>query len=182
MSHSQNSENDNIIEQSQDTDGNVDKIRQILFGGQMRDYDQRFDALEKRITQNVEHLTKKLEGQFELLSTRTQQEMDKLSAQIDSERKERLSDNKGAGKDLQDLKSSAEDRFTQLNEQLGSETKELRNALLDQSDELTTLIRSTCEQISSDLEKEANDLSDKKLARADMATLLTEVAKQLNEG
>lgn len=31
--------------------GNVDKIRDILFGGQMRDYDRRFARVEDRITQ-----------------------------------------------------------------------------------------------------------------------------------
>ena len=35
-------------------DGNVDKIREILFGGQMRDYEQRFADLETRLTKNIE--------------------------------------------------------------------------------------------------------------------------------
>ena len=37
-----------------DMDGNVDKIRDILFGGQMRDYEQRFADLEKRLSNTIE--------------------------------------------------------------------------------------------------------------------------------
>ena len=33
--------------------GNVDKIREILFGGQMRAYDKRFSRLEERLTKEV---------------------------------------------------------------------------------------------------------------------------------
>ena len=35
-------------------EGNVDQIRDILFGGQMRDYDRRFDELDERSKREAE--------------------------------------------------------------------------------------------------------------------------------
>ncbi len=43
-------------------DGNVDKIREILFGGQMRDYEQRFADLETRLTKNIELISSNFEN------------------------------------------------------------------------------------------------------------------------
>ena len=174
-----NSEEDSLITSYQDSDGNVDKIRQILFGVQMRDYEQRFDTLEKRITQNVEQITAQLEGRFERLSKRTQEEMDKIGAKIDAERKERLAENKDAGGELLKLKALAENQFVQLNEHFNSENKALHNALLDQNDELSTLIRNTCDQISIDLHQKADEIADRKLGREDLAALFADVATKL---
>ena len=35
-------------------EGNVDQIRDILFGGQMRDYERRFEELEERMKRETE--------------------------------------------------------------------------------------------------------------------------------
>ena len=39
-----------------DDGGNIDKVRDILFGGQMRDYDRRFQKLEERLLQETSEL------------------------------------------------------------------------------------------------------------------------------
>lgn len=180
MASKQSSENESISDLTQDAEGNVDKIRQILFGGQMRDYEQRFDAMEKRITQNIERVSNKLEGQLEQLAAHTQSEVDKLTEQVKAERKDRISEGKEAGSALLDLKGQMEGGFAEIDEQLVSEAKELRLALVDQSDELSTLIRATHDQVSTDLQKEADGLADAKLGREDMAALLTELALRLS--
>ena len=174
------SKNRPIDDSTQEAEGNVDKIRQILFGGQMRDYEQRFDAMEKRITQNVDRVSREIERRLERLDTYTRREVDKLTAQIKDERRDRISDGKTAGTELKDLIEQVENWFAEVDEQLASEAKELRKALLDQGNDLSTQIRATHEQISAELQKEADELSDKKLGREDMAALLTEVALRLS--
>ena len=81
----------------EDAEGNVDKIRQILFGGQMRDYEQRFEAMETRITQNLDRVSRELEQRLERLNTYTRREVDKLGEQIKAEKKDRTADGKKAG-------------------------------------------------------------------------------------
>ena len=165
----------------EDAEGNVDKIRQILFGGQMRDYEQRFEAMETRITQNLDRVSRELEQRLERLNTYTRREVDKLGEQIKAEKKDRTADGKKAGADIQNLIEQVESWFAEVDEQLASEGKELRQELLDQSNELSTQIRATHDQVSAELQKEADELADKKLDREDMAALLTEVAMRLGK-
>ena len=48
-------------------EGNVDQIRQILFGGQMRDYEKRFAAMEKHLTKSIEQLARSVEKRIDRL-------------------------------------------------------------------------------------------------------------------
>ena len=166
---------------AEDIEGNVDKIRQILFGGQMRDYEQRFDAMEKRLTQNVERVSREFERRLEKLDTYTRREVDKLGDQLKTERKDRTIDDKKAAGELQNLVEQVETWFAEVDEQLASEAKGLRKALLDQSEELSTYVQETYDQMTAELQKEADELADKKLAREDLAALLTEAATRLKK-
>lgn len=166
---------------TEDIEGNVDKIRQILFGGQMRDYEQRFDTMEARLTQNMERVSHDFERRLERLDAYVRREVDKLGEQIKSEKKDRTTDGKKTAEELQYLVEQVETWFAEVDEQLASEAKELRNSILEQCEGLSTQIRETYEQMTAELRKEADELADKKLAREDMAALLTECAMRLKK-
>jgi len=161
-------------------DGNVDKIRDILFGSQMRDYELRLDAMEKRITQSFERAARDIERRIERLDAYARREVDKLSEQIKTERKDRVAEGKKGASDLGELSEQVESWFAEADEQLASETKDLRTILHTQSEELNAQIREAHEQLQSALQKESAQLADIKLGREDMAALLTEVAMRLN--
>lgn len=164
-----------------EADGNVDKIRDILFGGQMRDYDQRLDAMEKRLTDSVERVARDIERRIERLDSFARRELDKVTEQVKTERKERISDAKKGSGDLGDLVTQVETWFAEVDEQLSTESKDLRSTLHDQAKDLTVQIREVHDQLQASLQKEAADLAQAKLGREDMAALLTEVAMRLNK-
>lgn len=164
-----------------EVEGNVDKIRDILFGSQMRDYEQRLNAMEKRMTQSIERASRDLERRIERLDTFARREVDKLTEQIKTERKERTSEGKKGASDLSEFADQVETWFAEVDEQLSVESKDLRNSLHEQANDLTTQIREAHEQMQASLHKEATELADVKLAREDMAALLTEVAMRLNK-
>lgn len=164
-----------------DSDGNVDKIRDILFGGQMRDYEQRLDAMEKRLTQGIERAARDLERRIERLDGFTRREVDKLVEQIKTERKDRVAEGKKGASDLSNLVDQVETWFAEVDEQLSTDSKDLRNTLHEQAEDLTAQIREGHEQLQASLHKEAAELADDKLGREDMAALLTEVAMRLNK-
>ena len=65
-------ENNNQMTQDQDNgaideSGNVDRIRNILFGSQMRDYDGRFQKLEERLKIEEVELRGDLQRQLQAL-------------------------------------------------------------------------------------------------------------------
>ena len=164
-----------------DMDGNVDKIRDILFGGQMRDYEQRFVDLEKRLTQRIDRLGKDVDKRVERLNAFAKREVDKLTEQLKTERKDRIAVDKSGARDLKDFGQQVEAWFGEVEEQLDAESRELRSALHEQNEELSALIGETRDQLNAALASEAQELTDSKVAREDLAGLLTEVALRLKK-
>ena len=68
---------------------NVDKIRDILFGSQMRDYEKRFARLEENVSKAVETLREDTMKRLETLSSFAQQEVESLSQRLKTEKSER---------------------------------------------------------------------------------------------
>ena len=164
-----------------EVDGNVDKIREILFGGQMRDYEGRFADLEKRLTQRIDRMGVELEKRIERLNTYAKREVDKLAERIKTERKDRLADSKSGSRDLKETVQQVEGWFGEVEDRLDVESKELRNAIHEQSEELANLVAETRDHLNTALSSETRQLEDAKLAREDLASLLSEVALRLKK-
>ncbi|HID35882.1 MAG TPA: hypothetical protein EYP39_00670, partial [Ghiorsea sp.] len=49
--------------------GNVDQIRDIIFGSQMRDYEQRFVRLEERVLNEADALRSETNNRLDALET-----------------------------------------------------------------------------------------------------------------
>ena len=69
--------------------GNVDKIREILFGGQMRDYDKRFNRLEERLLKESAELREDSSRRVEALETFMKNEFAALVNRLHAEQQSR---------------------------------------------------------------------------------------------
>lgn len=165
----------------EDVDNNVDRIRDILFGNQMRDYDSRLDAMENRLVQTIEHTARDLERRIERLDKYARREVAKLTEQVKAERKDRVAEGKKNSRELADLAGQVETWVNELDEQLEKESGDLHTSLHDQAEDLAAQIRKTRSQLLAALQEETAELRDTQLAREDMAELLTEVALRLNK-
>lgn len=179
MTRKQTSKTNTKVTDDGDVEGNVDKIRDILFGGQMRDYDQRFAELEKKLGQSIERLNRDLEKRVDRLDSYARREIDKLSEKISSEKKDRVADSKKGAGEFREFTDQVESWFAEVDEQLASDTKDLRSSIHEQNEALSDLIRETRDQLNEAIASESRDLADSKLAREDLAGLLSEVALRL---
>src|ERR1700735_3297720 len=68
---------------------NVDKIRDILFGSQMRDYEKRFVRLEDTVTKALETLREDMTKRLDTLGSFLPQGGDSLSTRLKTEKSER---------------------------------------------------------------------------------------------
>ncbi len=161
---------------AENVDENVDKIREILFGGQMRDYEQRFADLEKRLTRNIEKIATDFEKRVERLNNGIKRDVEKLAEQLRDERKVRRDESKQGSKQFKELAEQVETWCVELEEQIGSETHDLRGILQEQNEELSAMIHDSHEELSKDLAIET-----RKLGREDLATVLSEVAARLKK-
>lgn len=157
--------------------GNVDKIRDILFGGQMRDYDKRFSRLEERVTKESSELRDNTKRAIEALESFVKKEFEALSARLDSERQGR----DGVARDLQDTARAFQKKLEDFDNQTAQAQRDLRQQLLDQSKALNEEIHRKHDEVSSLLQREVADLNHEKTDRAALSALFTELALRLNQ-
>ncbi len=150
--------------------GNIDKIRDILFGSNMRDYELRFAHLEEALKKESADLRDTTRRHLESLESFVHKELAALEARLNAERDERSA---GAASILKKI-GEMENFEAQSN-------RELRSDLLQQSKELTDAIRNKGEEIIALLERRSQELQHSKTDRAALAGLFNEVALRLTD-
>ncbi len=160
--------------------GNVEKIRDILFGTQMREYDKRFNRLEDRMQKEVNSLKDELSRSFESLEKFMKKEFELLNERLEKEQEDRASATKKLNEELKDTSANIERKILQTEDKLNKRSRELHEQILDQSKSLSDEIRQKHETISELLDKEAQELRTDKVERADLSELLMEMAMRLS--
>jgi hypothetical protein len=160
---------------------NVDKIRNILFGSQMRDYDKRFVRLEERLSRDAELLRDELKKRFDALEAFVQKETESLGQRLKGERTERIEDLKELTRQVRDANKTLEKKLAQLDDQMAKGTSELRTRILEQSKELSAEIGEKHREVMAALDREVQALRADKTDREALADLFTEVAMRLKK-
>jgi hypothetical protein len=160
--------------------GNIEKIRDILFGSQMRDYDRRFVRLEERLLKEAADLRDESRRRFDTIENYIKQEIAALSDRVRAESEQRSQANEEITRELRDTAKTIGQKINQLDEQTANHNRELREQLLAQSRELADEIRRKHDEISSALSREARELRHDKADRTALANLFTELAMRLN--
>ncbi len=160
-------------------DGNIDKIRDILFGVQVRDFERRFSKLEERFEREIldtrEETRKKLDELEEFIN----REVSSLIERITVEQHSRQDDVKKLSGELKDNSHDFDKKITQMSEQTAKNESELRQKILEQSKKLTGELQKRQEDILGKLERESSELREDKADRTAMAELFTEMAMRL---
>jgi DNA repair exonuclease SbcCD ATPase subunit len=159
--------------------GNVDKIRDILFGGQMRDYEKRFKRLEERFSQDQMNFREDIVQRLHQLEERLQGEIDTLDGKTKTDRQERLQVQQDLESEIKGLKNELNTRLTQLDEQLSKDLKNLRQQMLNKFQELALQLRQQNDNLTNLLNQEVAQLQEDKVNRSDLATFLNEMAVRL---
>lgn len=160
--------------------GNVEKIRDILFGTQMREYEKRFTRLEDRMQKEVNSLKDELLKSFESLEKYMKKEFEMLNERLEKEQDDRASAVKKLTEELKDTSSNIEKKIIQNEDKLNKRSRELHEQILTQSKTLSDEIRQKHETISELLDKEAQELRTDKVERADLSELMMEMAMRLS--
>jgi hypothetical protein len=158
---------------------NVDRIREIIFGTQMREYGQRFAQLEERLLRETGELKTEVRRRLDSLEAYTRQEVEALSKRLGAERNERVEATDRLSRDAADSNRSFERRLSQSDEQVSNDMRELRQLLLDRhralSDELTQCL-SKLELLQN---RRLDELRGNAVDRVALASLLGEVALRI---
>jgi len=158
---------------------NVDKIRDIIFGSQMRDYEKRFARLEERLTADALALREDTKKRFDTLEAFVQKEVDSLSQRLKGEKSERGEALKELTRELRDTAKTIDKKLSQLDDQLAKEAAALRSLILEQSKQSAAEIETKHRALSSALDREAQSLRADKADREALADLFTEMAMRM---
>lgn len=163
-----------------DGPGSVDKIRDILFGVQMRDYDARFAQLEARLLKESSALRDDANRRFDALEALLTQQMAALGDRLSGESGSRGHAVQELSQRITDLVQHVEQRTRQIDDQAGQNLRDLQQQLQDQTRALTTEMGSGFDGLSATLDRQTSALRDEKADRASIAALLTDVARRLH--
>lgn len=148
---------------------NVDQIREIIFGGYIRDYESRFVALEKKLNDAQEKLRADFDARLKALEAdlgseaRSRQDADEsLDALLQNQ-------GNGLGQDLEAAEKRLDQRVANLHQTLEAASKSI-----------TDLLNKETSALKNELEKVGCKLTDQKVARAELAKLLDHVSQKLN--
>jgi uncharacterized phage infection (PIP) family protein YhgE len=159
---------------------NLDKVRDILFGAQMRDYDRRFTRLEERMLKEVSDARDDTRRRFDQLENFIRQEIAALGERLRAENQQRSQATEDITRELRDTSKAINQKISQLDEQTAQTSRELRQQILDQSKSLSDEIRQKTEELATTSAREARELRSDKADRVALSNLFTELAMRLN--
>lgn len=159
--------------------GNVDKIRDILFGAQMRDYDRRFASLEERLLRESSELREELQRRMTATEQFLRGELESLSGELSAEQRERKQGVRDAMDATANVNRELSDRIATLAEQGAHGLRELRNASNDQLRQLTDDVERRHQELTTAMRRDSYELRTAKADRAALAAMFAEFAQRL---
>jgi len=160
--------------------GSMDKIRDILFGHQAKDYEKRFLKMENHLNQEVGELKDELLKRINTLEGYVKQEIKDIHQRIKNESNERVESEKTLHRELKEAVESLTKKLLNDEENLSKKSTELRDQILEQSKQFSSEILSKFDQATNNLKKAAQELDEAKVNRSDLSGFFLEIAMRLS--
>jgi outer membrane murein-binding lipoprotein Lpp len=159
--------------------GNVDQIREILFGSQTRELNKRFEKLENDIKRSQDEIKAKIEQNQKDFNLRLDNEVELISKKIKNitiQQQEEIAD-------IRDNELKQEKRVQNsidiLNDELSAKHEQLYKEQLENRNNLQEAITNLKNELFDVMEEKLLELSDLKLSRDDAAEIMMETAMRL---
>jgi len=164
-----------------DSPENLDKVRDILFGGHMRAVEGRIARVEERLLREQSALRSDLETALASLEAFTRKELDALGEKLKAERDKRTEDLKALGADLREGIKALDRRIAKLDEATSGADAELRSQLMDQKRTHAAELKQLGDQATLDLRRAEQQLREEKADLAAVVAAFSEMAVRLSE-
>jgi DNA repair exonuclease SbcCD ATPase subunit len=156
--------------------GNVDQIREILFGSQSREMKEKFEKLENSIKTLHDEMRKKIEQTQNEFNRRLESEIEALSRKM----KNIVTQQQNEFADVRDSALKQEKRLQNamdiMEEELNAKREQLQKQQLETNTALRTEMDTLKDELLDTLNKKMTDMNGVKLSRDDAAEILMEAA------
>jgi hypothetical protein len=157
----------------------LDKVRDILFGGQMRAVESRIQSLEERLLREQEIMRADLQQVIRDVDAHARRELEALDARLTTEREQRTEELKALGAELRESLRALERRHAKLEEAVNTADAELRDGLLEHSRATSAEFERLSKRVAADLDREVTGLRHDKLDVAEMASVFSDMVSRL---
>ena len=158
---------------------NIDQLRDIIFGGQMREYERRFARMEERLAKDLAAVRDEVRDRCAGLERYMHDELESLTVELRANQQSRAVEERRLSESIGDAAKSTEERMAALNELVGKQYRELRAQLLEQTKAITDDIQRRHADLLAQVERDAAELRDGKADRTALSALFMEVALRL---
>jgi uncharacterized protein YicC (UPF0701 family) len=159
--------------------GNVDQIREILFGGQMREYSRRFAQLEERLVQDLARTSDDLEARIGLVEKFARGELQRLGEKLQQEREARLAAMQEFEEQLSRFNQHLSAGIDRVSADTGRELTRVRQELSDEVRQMQTRLRDQQEELQGQLAQQTGQLQENKVDQSDLADVFNELGMRL---
>lgn len=159
----------------------VDKIRDLLFGNQMQDYDRRFTSMEERLLQKLKELESETARNLSGLESSAKKQLESMGNQFREEKDRRSDADKELERSLREQTQALEKRLGGLSDQLSRLERDFADQTGQQAQSLREEIKRRNEDMRMTIDKMFAELSNVKTDRNLLAGLFVEIAKCLNQ-
>jgi hypothetical protein len=164
-----------------DPGASVDKIRDILFGSQIKNYEARFARLEENLVRETVELKDTMRRRFESLEGFFKSETEALAARLKAEREERSSTFHSLEQELKAIHDALSRKIHELDASTAEADSGLRKELMSESRKLLEEISQRHDSLRSLLERRVGELRHQKTDRALLSALFGEIAAQIGD-
>jgi len=161
------------------TPESLDKVRDILFGGQMRAVEARLQGLEERIMREQAAIRSELTKHLADVDASAKRDAQTLSERITAERTKRTEELKALSSELKEILRALEKRHVKLEELTGLADAEIRDHILQQSRATSAEIERLSQRVTTDLNREVTSLRTDKADVSALVTVFTDMATRL---
>ncbi|HUQ81537.1 MAG TPA: hypothetical protein VM076_10380 [Gemmatimonadaceae bacterium] len=158
----------------------LDKVRDILFGGQMRAVESRLQGLEERIMREQSSMRTDFNKQLADLDASAKRDAQTLNERLVAERTKRTEELKTLSSELRDILKSLEKRHVKLEELSGIADAEIRDTMLQQSRAITNEIERLSQRVAADLNREVTALRTDKTDVSAIVSVFSDMATRLS--
>lgn len=152
------------------------KIRDILFGQHMAEYERRFTQLESRLARELDDIRREGANRSESLQNRLSQDVANLGRLLDNERKERVKEASQLTDDIRSTRQEFEVAVDKASRDAEAAVVHLRHALQEETDRQRRALEERTESIERQLDAVATGLRKDKVDRSSLQVLFEQLS------
>lgn len=159
--------------------GNIDQIRDIIFGAQLRDYNTRFEKLESELANLRQELLDRLQEVRTSNAGELRSAVDLLDKRLKSLQLVGEEERNELRQIIDRTHRKSSSNFEKLSEDLETSTSLIRDNLNETKSKLQDDIRNLRNYVQEELERRLSAIGNIKVSRDDMAEILFELGMRL---